>query len=80
MHSKNWWNQSYLGVPSIRAEGGTLCKIYWGVLSNLVDFTQKVCKHGSHYDPPKQKSRNMGQIGSQMLAVDHFWQSVDAIF
>ena len=21
----------------------------------------------------------MGQIGSQMLAVDHFWQSVDAI-
>ena len=21
----------------------------------------------------------MGQIGSQMLAVDHFWQSVDVI-
>ena len=31
--------------------------------------------------PPqkKEKSRNMGQIGSQMLAVDHFWQSVDVI-
>ena len=27
--------------------------------------------------PPK--SRNMGQIGSQMLAVDHFGQSVDII-
>ena len=33
---------------------------------------------GSIMTPPK-KSRNMGQLGSQMLAVDHFWQSVDAI-
>ena len=74
MHSKNWWNQNYLGAPSIRAEGELLiCKIYWDVLPNLVDFTQKVCKH-----TPK-KSRNMGQIGSQMLAVDPFWQSVDSI-
>ena len=32
-----------------------ICKIYWDVLPNLVDFTQKVCKHGSHYDPPKKK-------------------------
>ena len=29
--------------------------------------------------PPQEKSRNMGQICSQMLAVDHFWQSVDVI-
>ena len=78
MHSKNLWNQNYLGAPSIRAGGGLLiCKIYCDVSPNLVDFTQKVCKHGFHCDPPK--SRNMGQIGSQMLAVDHLWQSVDAI-
>ena len=34
---------------------------------------------GSIMTPPKKKSRNMGQLGSQMLAVDHSWQSVDAI-
>ena len=34
--------------------GGLLtCKIYWDVSSNLVNFTQKVCKYGSHYDTKK---------------------------
>ena len=46
MHSKNWWYQNYW-VPLL------ICKIYWDASPNLVDFTQKVCKHGSIMTPNK---------------------------
>ena len=45
-------------------KGGLLiCKIHWDVSSNLVEFTQKVCKHGSHYDPPKINPETWGGGG-----------------
>ena len=41
--------------------------IYGDVPPKWVNFTQKICKHTSHFDPSppqkkKKKSRNMGQF------------------
>ena len=52
-----------------------MCRPIWWILHKK---SVNIGPNKLQYDPPK-KSRNMGQIGSQMLAVDHFWQSVDVI-
>ena len=53
-----------MGAPtSAKGEELHICKIHGDVTSKWVNFTQKIGKVWSHFDPPPKESRNMGQMG-----------------
>ena len=51
--NQNYWVPLQLG-PTGWGEEVHIWKIYRDVPPKWVDFTQKICKHGSHFDPPQK--------------------------
>ena len=67
MHAINWWNHKYLGAPIQVPRGRNFAYVrYMGCDVQMVDFTQKIGKGWSHFDPLPKESRNMGQMGRKL--------------